>query len=213
MGVHDTQDTDAERGPAMLAATNMLKPPPAVIGSLNEDITLPRTVRLTTALAVVAGAILGFLSAITISGAGVRALVYGIVLGGAAGWTAVNTSPLRGESLLMWLGLHAGNARKRKVVLNGRSTRLYVGIAPLTRTAAGRVRVLPGGVPVDAASWDARGIPRQEIPGTSRLGSRPGRRASRGPGSAGRSRLTASAQVSSQGLRARRARRRPVRRT
>lgn len=129
----------------MLAATNMLKPPPAVIGSLNEDITLPRTVRLTTALAVVAGAILGFLSAITISGAGVRALVYGIVLGGAAGWTAVNTSPLRGESLLMWLGLHAGNARKRKVVLNGRSTRLYVGIAPLTRTAAGRVRVLPEG--------------------------------------------------------------------
>ncbi|MFF5259911.1 hypothetical protein ACFY4C_13265 [Actinomadura viridis] len=174
-------DDDLVRGPVMLAATNMLKPPPAVIGSLNRDIALPRTVRLTALAAVAAGGLLGFLVSFFIFGPGFKALMYGPVLGGAVGWAAVNFSPLRGESLAKWLGLQISGSRDRKLVVDGRPVRLYVGIAPLRRTAAGTVRMLPGGVPVDAVRWDERGLPLQEIPGAERLTARkPGRRGPRG---------------------------------
>lgn len=182
---------DSVRGPVMLAATNMLTPPPAVIGSLNKEITLPRTVRLTTVVVGGAGAILGFAVALMIFGVGIYSLMYGPTVGGAIGWMATNLSPLQGESLAKWLGLQAGNTRKRKLVVDGRPVRLYVGIAPLRRTAAGRVRMLPGGVPVDAVRWDDRGVPQQELPGGDRL-----------PEKAGNTRkLTASSQLSSQNLR------------
>ncbi|WP_433477224.1 hypothetical protein ACQPZP_09315 [Spirillospora sp. CA-142024] len=190
-----SEEDDRVRGPAMLAATNMLKPPPAVIGSLNKSVTLPRTVRLTTLIAVVIGSSLGFLIAFMVLGPGLNALMYGPVLGGAAGWSAVNFSPLRGESLAKWLGLQVNGTRNRKLVVDGRQVRLYVGIAPLRRTAAGTVRMLPGGVPVDAVSWDSRGYPQQKMPGADRL--RPRGRGGRG--------LKASTQLSS-------GRRRPKRR-
>lgn len=163
------------RGPTMLAATNMLKPPPAVIGSLNNEITLPRTVRLTTVAGVGIGVVLGFSVGLVIFGASLSALIYGPIAGGGLGWGATNYSPLRGESLAKWLGLQLDSGRKRKLVLDGRQVRLYVGIAPLRRTAAGRIRIVPGGVPVDAMSWDERGIPQQEIPGAARLGNTTGR--------------------------------------
>lgn len=181
----------------MLAATNMLKPPPAVIGSVNKDITLPRTVRLTTLIAVLICASLGFLTAFLILGAGLNALMYGPVLGGASGWAIVNLSPLRGESLATWLGLQINGTRNRRLHVDDRPVRLYVGIAPLRRTAAGTVRMLPGGVPVDAVRWDSRGYPQQEIPGANRL---------RAPRRKGRA-LTASTQLSSGRGRAGRKRR------
>ncbi|MBC6458084.1 hypothetical protein [Actinomadura sp. HBU206391] len=162
-------DNDAVSGPVMLAATNMLKPPPAVIGSLNREITLPRTVRLATLAAVATGAVLGFLGTLFLFGAGLYALLYGPALGGVIGWALVNFSPLREESMARWLGLQANQTRKRKLVVDGRQVRLYVGIAPLRRTAVGTVRMLPGGVPVDSVRWDARGVPQQEIPGAARL--------------------------------------------
>ncbi|MEV5709694.1 hypothetical protein [Actinoallomurus sp. NPDC052274] len=183
------------RGPVMLAATNMLKPPPAVIGSINREITLPRTIKLTTLLAVGIGAVLGFVAALFIVGAGIDALIYGPTLGGGVGWIVVSFSPLRGESLAKWLGLQANSARKRKLLVDGRPVRLYVGIAPLRRTAAGTVRILPGGVPVDGASWDERGVPQQEIPNMTRLPA--------APRSQGR-RLAASTELSSQQRRKRR---------
>lgn len=164
-----SDDSDDVRGPTMLAATNMLKPPPAVIGSLNKDITLPRTIKLTTVVAGGAGAILGFVGALVIFGASLKALMYGPTLGAALGWAAVNLSPLPSESLAAWLGIRAAGARKRKLLHEGRAVRLYVGIAPLRRTAAGKVRMLPGGVAIDAVTWDSRGFPRQEIPGADRL--------------------------------------------
>ncbi|MCO6009158.1 hypothetical protein NE236_29730 [Actinoallomurus purpureus] len=180
---------DDMRGPVMLAATNMLKPPPAVIGSLNKEITLPRTIKLTTLLSVGIGAVMGFLIALFTVGVGINALIYGPTLGGALGWGAVSFSPLRGESLAKWLGLQANSARQRKLAVDGRPVRLYVGIAPLRRTAAGTVRMLPGGVPVDGVSWDERGFPQQEIPRTTGLPAAPGRQ---------NRRLTASTQLSSQ---------------
>ena len=173
-------------GPAMLAATNMLKPPPAVIGSVNKEINLPRTIKLTTLIVVLIGAVIGFLLAFAIAGPGLNSLMYGPVLGGAAGWATVNFSPLQGESLAKWLGLQFNENRSRKLMLDDRPVRLYVGIAPLRRTAAGTVRMLPGGVSVDAVRWDSRGYPHQEIPGADRLPGRP--RARRG--------LTASPQLS-----------------
>src|SRR4051812_23680596 len=111
---------ESMRGPVMLAATNMLKPPPAVIGSINKKITLPRTIKLTTLLSVGVGAVLGFLIALIFFGASLNALIYGPTLGGALGWGAVSFSPLRGESLAKWLGLQANSARQRKLVVDGR---------------------------------------------------------------------------------------------
>jgi hypothetical protein len=181
-----------ERGPVMLAATHMLKPPPPVIGSLNKEITLPRTIKLTTLAALAVGAIMGFIIALAFLGTGLDALIYGPTIGSALGWAAVSFSPLRGESLARWLGLRASSARKRKLVVGGRPVRLYVGIAPLRRTAAGTIHMLPGGIPVDSVSWDERGFPRQEIPGVTRLPARSGRRGRR---------LSASPQLSSQGTR------------
>lgn len=183
----------------MLAATNMLKPPAPVIGSLNKAVTLPRTVKLTTLIALIIGASLGFLIAFVVFGPGLKALMYGPAFGGAVGWGAVNFSPLRGESLAKWMGLQINGTRNRKLVLDGRPVRLYVGIAPLRRTAAGPVRMLPGGVPVDAVRWDSRGYPQQEMPGANRLRTR-----TRGRGGSG---LTASTQLSSGRGRARRKRR------
>ncbi|WP_143219772.1 hypothetical protein [Actinomadura sp. CNU-125] len=161
-------DDDTVRGPTMLAATDMLKPPPAVIGSLNNEIALPRTVRLTTLIAVLAGAVLGFVVGLLVFGAGLNALLYGPALGGAGGWALVNLSPLQGESMAVWLGLQANRSRRRRLVVDGRQARLYVGIAPLHRTAAGTVRMLPGGVPVDAVRWDARASRSRWIPGAAR---------------------------------------------
>lgn len=177
-----SDDDDRVRGPAMLAATNMLKPPPAVIGSLNKEVTLPRTVRLTTIVAVGLGAIIGFLTAFAVFGPGLRPLIYGPIVGGALGWGAVNFSPLKGESLAKWLGLQVDVTRKRRLTLDGRPVRLYVGIAPLHRTAAGTVRMLPGGVPMEAVRRDERGVPIQEIPGADRLPKRGRRRQARSSG-------------------------------
>ncbi|MEV0405839.1 hypothetical protein [Actinoallomurus sp. NPDC050550] len=183
------------RGPVMLAATNMLKPPPAVIGSINKEIALPRTIKLTTLLSVGIGAVLGFITALFILGVSLDALIYGPAVGGVLGWGAVNFSPLRGESLAKWLGLQANSARQRKLAVDGRPVRLYLGIAPLRRTAAGTIRILPGGVPVDGVSWDERGFPLQEIPRMARLPAAPGRQGRR---------LTASIELSSQQGRRRR---------
>lgn len=193
-------DDDQVRGPTMLAATNMLKSPPPVIGSVNSEITLPRTIKLTTLALMVAGTIIGFLVGLIFVDAGLKALMYGPGLGGAAGWAAANVSPLPGESLARWLGLQFDGTRRRKLAIDGRPVRLYVGIAPLRRTAAGTVRILPGGVPVGAVQWDSRGLPLQEIPGVADLPPAPGRR--RRPGR----RRSASTQVTGGARRTRRAR-------
>jgi hypothetical protein len=191
-----SDDSDGRvRGPVMLAATNMLKPPPPVIGSINKEITLPRTIKLTTLAGLIVGAVFGFVIALVVFGAGLEALMYGPTLGGGAGWLATNFSPLEGESLAKWLGLQALGTRKRKLELEGRQVRLYVGIAPLRRTAAGTVRMVPGGVPLDAVRWDPRGVPQQEIPGAARL-------TATGHGQ----KLTASSRISNQKRRFRRAR-------
>lgn len=171
-----SDDDDQVHGPTMLAATNMLKPPPAVIGSVNKEITLPRTIKLTTLALMLVGAVMGFLGAVFVVGTGMEALLTGTSLGAGVGWMAANFSPLEGESLGRWLGLQFNAGRRRKLPVGERQARLYVGIAPLRRTAAGMVRMLPGGVPVDAARWDRRGLPLQEMPGAGRLPGRPPRR-------------------------------------
>lgn len=143
----------------MIAATNMLRPPPAVIGSINKEMALPRTVKVSAVLSMGAFAILGFLTALIFLGAGIYALVYGVCGGAGVGWVLANYSPLQDESMATWLGLKASTARAGKVRVEGREARLFVGVAPLYRVAAGPVRLVPGAVPMPADRWDARGVP------------------------------------------------------
>ncbi|RJL24022.1 hypothetical protein [Bailinhaonella thermotolerans] len=187
-----SEDTERAQGPTMIAATNILRPPPAVIGSINQRLTLPRTVKLTTILFGGVGACLGLLVATAVAGAGFQQLMYGSVLGAAAGWLVVNYSPLSGESMLTWLGLTVRATTARKVSVDGKPVRLYIGIAPLHRTAAGTVRMLPGAVPVQAAQWDERGVPLPvPIPGADKLAGSPLKK--------GRDRLRPSTELSTQG--------------
>jgi hypothetical protein len=153
-------DSDTVEGPIMIAATNMLRPPPVVIGSLNDRLTLPRTIKLTTLVALIVGMTIGFLIGFVLFGAGLDALIYGPLFGGGLGFLAVNYSPMHGESLGRWLGLVTRVAVAHKVQVDGHRARLYVGIAPLHRVAAGRIRIVPGSVPVEADAWDDRGLPR-----------------------------------------------------
>lgn len=150
----------------MIAATNMLRPPPAVIGSINREVALPRTVKVTAVLSMGAFAIVGFLVALIFLGAGIYALVYGVCGGAAVGWVLANYSPLQDESMATWLGLKVSSARGGKVRIGEREVRLFVGVAPLYRVAAGPVRVVPGAVPMAADRWDSRGVPIPDpVPG------------------------------------------------
>ncbi|MFD0540698.1 hypothetical protein ACFQY7_49745 [Actinomadura luteofluorescens] len=151
----------------MLAATNMLKPPPAVIGSLNKDITLPRTLRLTTLIAVVVGAAFGFLISFLVFGPGLNALMYGPVLGGAAYWASVSLSPLNGESLATWMGLQINGTRNRRLYVDGLAgpaVHRHLTAAPHRRgQGAHAARGRPcGRGPLGLARLPAAGDPRGE---------------------------------------------------
>jgi hypothetical protein len=147
----------------MLAVTNILRPPPARIGSLSEDLIFPRTVEVRKLIAVVIGATAGlFVWTFPIglfTGYSVLSLLVVSALFGVAGLAAVSWSPIRGESLAVWLGLSTETLRAERVRIEGRKVRAYLGVAPLPFTAAGMVRMLPGAITVPAGSVDERGVP------------------------------------------------------
>lgn len=151
------------RGPVMLCATQLLsKPPPTRIGRVSNNITLPRTVQLSTAVAALVGGLVGgFLSLLF---ATIEAFVIMVFLGGAAGVGMVSWSPMRGESTLTWLRLTV-DAQRRGVDYQGRRVRLYVGICPVLEPARGQVQILRGAVPVPPGSVDERGVPRTRANG------------------------------------------------
>lgn len=146
----------------MLAATNMLRPPPARIGKIGRDFTLPRSVPVKNLVGAIVGAVGSlFLTAVTGS---LQIMLFGLFLGGGAGVLAVTWSPMKGESLLKWLSLTGNTARQDRVVINGRKVRAYIGVAPLGWSAKGRTEVLNGAVEVMPGAYDDRGvlIPRRE---------------------------------------------------
>lgn len=139
----------------MLCATKVLKPGPARIGSIGGGITLPRTVPVPVLIAGGIGFTLGVAFGLVILGSFFTALTTG-ALGAAAGWVAVSYSPLRGESLGRWAGLEV-TARLRRVKVNGKTARVFIGICPAPDVAAGMVHIIPGAIDVMPGSVDDRG--------------------------------------------------------
>lgn len=105
-------------GPTMLAATALLRPGPARIGSLGKNVTLPRTVRVSALLGALVGGFFGVMLGGVLAGVlhDSRFLLYAAGIGGMAGYAAVSYSPLQGESLATWLALTAKASRNRVLV-------------------------------------------------------------------------------------------------
>lgn len=146
------------RGPVMLAVTDLLRPPPTRVAKIGPMV-LPRSITMKSAVAGLVGAIVGLIPAFVILGVGANAVIWGGMLGATAGAVVVNWSPLRGESFSRWIGLNVAAYRSDKVEVNGREVNLYIGVARIHRSAAGRVRLEPGAVSVPAGSVDDRGVP------------------------------------------------------
>lgn len=144
-------------GPAMLVLTDALKSPKVRIGHIGGNFTLPRTVPLAALVAGLSGALLGLALGFFIIG-GLQGTLYSSVLLGAAGVFVVTWSPLKGESMGMWLGLQA-NSRRKKLTLNGEPVQLAVGIAVLGEVITGKVRIASGAVTIPPSQYDERGVP------------------------------------------------------
>lgn len=153
---------EQRRGPVMIAATSMLRPPPARISKITENVVLPRSVPVVSFVAGLVGAVTGLVFTVLflswIIGVGLTQLFVGTAVGAMLGVMTVTWSPLRGESLAMWLGLNVLKLRQDRVEINGRPVRAYIGVSPLHRTAVGRLRLLPSAVEVAAGSVDERGV-------------------------------------------------------
>jgi hypothetical protein len=146
----------------MLAATELLRPGPTRIGSLGH-LALPRTVRLRSLLAWVAGGAGGLLVGAVADAVigGVGPLAAGLFGGAALAHLAVNVEPLPGENLLTWLHLTSGS-HHRRVAMNGTRTRVVV--CSLTEPVpAGASQVARAG---DRVAW---AVPARRGPGGGAL--------------------------------------------
>src|SRR4051812_44795594 len=104
--------------PVMLAATQVMRPGRTRIGKIGGNLTLPRTVSLISLIAGGIGALVGAVFGLGFGGGSMTGLMYGAGFGGAAGVFIVTFEPLKGESMLTWLGL-AVNTRRRQVKVDG----------------------------------------------------------------------------------------------
>lgn len=164
------------RGPVMLAATTMLRPPPTRIAKLGDNFVLPRSIPLKSLVGGAAGLLLGviiyFLFFVVFIGFSLEMML--IVVGGCAagGIAIVNWSPLKGENWATWASLKVGSASRGRVLIDGQEVRAYIGIAQLPYSAAGTVRVesaaeevLPGSVDERGASLTAAQMRRMRSSG------------------------------------------------
>lgn len=151
-----SEEQQGPSGPIMLVATNMMRPPPTRIGKIGQDIVLPRTIPLLSVMAGAVGLLVGLM--FTVPFGNFQTIAIGGILGAAAGVAAATMSPIKGESFAKWLGLTVANGRATKVEINGRTAKVYVGIAPLSYTAAGTTRVVTGATSVAVGSVDERGV-------------------------------------------------------
>jgi len=149
------------RGPVMLAATTMLRPPPTRIAKLGDNFVLPRSVPLKSLVGGIVGFFIGlvvyFLFFVFFLGFTLEIML--IVIGGftAGGVSIVNWSPLKGENWATWASLRVGAASKGRVLIDGQEVRAYVGIAPLPYSAAGLVELQSASEEVMPGSVDDRG--------------------------------------------------------
>jgi len=146
----------------MIAATAVLKPPPARIGRISKDITLPRTVEIRQLVAALIGMFIGlFLWVFPIGllfSYSLMSLVYTAIAFAAAAVFLTTWSPIKGESFATWLGLSAVSTRGDKVVINGEKVKAYICTAPLHFSAAGFTHIKTSCVPVPYDSVDERGV-------------------------------------------------------
>ncbi len=145
----------------MIAATKILKPGPARIAKIMPGVTLPRTVPLPTLFITAGMALVGLIVTVLIPFTRtITSVTLGTVFFGALGVLVATYSPLKGESLVRWFGLEY-SARRDRVTLNGKQARVYIGICPVHKVAAGKMHIRAGAVDVPAGSVDVRGLPRR----------------------------------------------------
>ena len=153
---------DQNDGPLMLVATEALRPPKLRIGRLGNNITLPRTVPAAALFAGGFGALLGVALFTVIVGWTVASVAYSATIGGIIGVALVTYSPLRGESLLRWLGLKIKSSRNRVRYVEGSPVRLAVGTCYIPAPNQGAIRLRAGAVQVRPGLFDERGTRHRE---------------------------------------------------
>jgi hypothetical protein len=142
----------------MMVMTSVLKQEGATIGRIGGNVALPRPVPIKTLFAVIAGVLVGIVAALPFSfGNPIRAIFVGAAFGGAAGAFLVTYSPWRGESMAKYLSTTTA-ARLRSMEVDGKRITVAIGICPITRTAEGRLHVIPGAVNIPASQFDERGV-------------------------------------------------------
>jgi hypothetical protein len=150
------------QGPVMICVTNILRPPPARVGKITDNLVLPRTIELRKLIAGGVGFFTGMLLWMLVIGFFTgHSFVSLAVTAGLFSFLAVflmSWSPLRGESFTTWLGLSSNALTADRVRIDGLRVRAYIGVAPLHATAGGKTRVLPGAVDVPLGSVDERGV-------------------------------------------------------
>lgn len=151
------------QGPPMICATKVLKSEGVRIGKIVGDITLPRTVKLVTALAAGAGALIGVIIAL-IFGTSFETYVPAILLGGGIGYLVTTYSPLKGESFGTWLTLQVTATRSNRRI-DGKPVTLAVGVANATRLPAGKVTLHRSALKVAPGAVDERGVMRTKQAG------------------------------------------------
>ncbi len=142
----------------MLCATNILRPPSTRIGSIGGGITLPRTVEVKQVVAGIVGAVIGLV--LTVWTGNLRVISVGIAVFGAIGVASTNISPLPGESFSTWLLVTLMRRRRAVTKVDGKPVRVAVGVMPVQRVAAGKVRLTAAAVPVQPGTVDERGVLR-----------------------------------------------------
>ena len=142
----------------MIAATSILKPPPTRVARVGSFFTLPRPVRLISAVAFLVGAVVGLAVSAPIAG-GLRGMLMGMSFGAAGGVFVVTYQPMRGESLAMWMWVNVQAFRSRGAQYHGEPVRMYVGLCPVSHAARGKMRIRSGAVNVRPDGFDHRGVP------------------------------------------------------
>lgn len=153
--------SEHEQGPLMLAATDVMRPPPLRIAKL-FNAALPRSVQVRVLVAGGIGAVLGLLAGIPLMGVlGLRGFIFSGVVGSALAVIAIQWKPQPGENMfqILWVMIRK-SARQRKLTVDGQSVALYIGVARLDRAAQGATELRSGAVPVRPGSVDERGAIR-----------------------------------------------------
>jgi hypothetical protein len=152
------------RGPVMLAATSVLKPPPARVSRLGPGIKLPRTVEIKTLVVCSVFFLIFSCASWTLFGFSMQRVLISGTIGVLVGWILVTYSPLEGETLGKWFALILGRKISGTIQVSGETARVYVGICPVVKTANGYITISHGFSRVSPGSVDERGgvIPPSE---------------------------------------------------